>query len=53
MSWLLNAQSGVKAEYIVTRDISAYENSPVPAIKPAAFFEQFIILKGLLSLSPN
>jgi hypothetical protein len=33
--------SGVKGEYIVTRDISAYENSPVPAIKPAAFVEQF------------
>ena len=31
----------VKAEYVVTRDISDYENSPVPAIKPAAFVELF------------
>ena len=31
----------VKAEYIVTRDISDYSNSPVPAIEPAAFLEQF------------
>jgi len=31
----------VKAEYIVTRDISDYFNSPVPAIEPAAFLEQF------------
>lgn len=31
----------VKADYIITRDISDYANSPIPAKDPAAFLEQF------------
>lgn len=31
----------VKADYIVTRDISDYANSPIPAKEPTVFLKQF------------